>query len=216
MSQCQLILRQPGQRSLKTRQEDLSRAASPQTPLPSPQKPSAPNDPLLPFRGWRGWALWHQQLRPAVSNWAGGLQCWFAGLPCMVIVQVCIVANAWLSPLSFVQLLLNAHYKQQSPLVLWRQSSVFSVIRQQLCVCARACVCVRVLHCMYMLSCPPFAHLIVISAVSLKQLLGLARIVQRRRLSNRLRLSVNLRLKQVHLEKLFHEWNTSVELELRN
>lgn len=86
VSQCQLILRQPGQTSLR-RQEDLSRAASPQTPLPPP---SYANDPLLPFQGERGRALWHQQLRPAVSNWAGGLQCWFAGLQCMVTVQVCI------------------------------------------------------------------------------------------------------------------------------
>lgn len=91
VSQCQLILRQPGQRSLR-RQEDLSRAASPQTPLPSPLKPSDPNNPLLQFQRERGWALWHQQLRPAVSNWAGGLQCWFAGLQCMVTVQVCIFA----------------------------------------------------------------------------------------------------------------------------
>lgn len=90
VSQYQLILRQPGQRRLR-RQEDLSRAAKPQSLVPYPLKPSAPNDPLLPFQGERGSALWHQQLRPAVSNWAGGLQCWFAGLQCMESVRVCIL-----------------------------------------------------------------------------------------------------------------------------
>lgn len=76
VSQHQLILRQPGQRRLR-RQEDLSRAAKPPNPVPYPLKPSAPNHPLLSFQGERGSALWHQQLRPAVSNWAAGLQCWF-------------------------------------------------------------------------------------------------------------------------------------------
>lgn len=93
VSQCQLSLRQPVQRNLR-RQEDLSRTTSPQTPLPSPLKPRTPIDPLLLFQGERGWALWPQQLRPAVSNEAGRLQCWFAGLQCMVTVQVCVVADA--------------------------------------------------------------------------------------------------------------------------
>lgn len=76
VSQHQLILRQPGQRRLR-RQEDLSRAAKPPNPVPYPLTASAPNRPLLPFQGGRGSALWHQQLRPAVSNWAAGLQCCF-------------------------------------------------------------------------------------------------------------------------------------------
>lgn len=78
-TQYQLILRHLGQKSLR-RQEDLNRAASTPTPLPSSLLLSLPNDPLLPFQRET-----LQHLRLAVSSRAGGLQ--FAVLMCRIAVH---------------------------------------------------------------------------------------------------------------------------------